>query len=44
MTDFEIVQYVHSSIGMVLQTIAVTSSVIGTVILILQFQKKGHKK
>lgn len=37
MTDFEIVQYVHSSIGIVLQTIAVTSSAIGTIILILQY-------
>lgn len=44
MTGFKMNQYVHSSIGIVLQTIAVTTSVISTIILILQFQNKGNKK
>ena len=44
MTSFEMVQYVHSSIGIVLQTAAVTASVISTIILILQFQNRGNKK
>ena len=44
MSSFEMVQYVHSSIGMVLEAVIATTSVIGTVVLILQFQNRGNKK